>query len=181
MEILDREKIIALGKLLRQESEAGCANTVADGGLDAYLAQWHAEANGAMGYEAVRQTLALLADYDVQPLNARREMLARSLAALRALFKNGAQAQSPEHKTQSADGGAETADGQPALKRRTPRPESSPQSSVLSTGPATRVAPTTPAIPTKPLTLDSPIADVPGIGKANATSFKRLSLHTVRD
>ncbi|MBC8078608.1 MAG: ATP-dependent DNA helicase RecG, partial [Chloroflexales bacterium] len=83
-------------------------------------------------------------------------------------------AQSPEHKTQSADGGAETADDQPATKPkpRVPRPEPRPalstQHSALST-------------PAKPLTLDSPIADVPGIGKANATSFKRLSLHTVRD
>jgi hypothetical protein len=77
MELLDREKIIALGRALREENDSGCANSAADGGLDAFLSQWRAEANGALGYAAVRETLALLADNDVQPLNARREMLAR--------------------------------------------------------------------------------------------------------
>lgn len=38
------------------------------------------------------------------------------------------------------------------------------------------------AVPTKPLTLSSPVADVPGVGKQNAASFRRLELrkHTQR-
>jgi ATP-dependent DNA helicase RecG len=171
MELQEREKIIALGKLLREESDSGCSNSVAAGGLDDYLAQWRAEANGAMGYEAVRQALALLADYDVQPVSARREMLARSLAGLRALFKN------PDAGRQTADrselGAQQSVVGaSPAPAARVPKPEPRAKS------PASNQSP---AAPAKPLTLDSAISEVPGVGKANATSFKRLGLHTVRD
>jgi ATP-dependent DNA helicase RecG len=186
MELQEREKIIALGKLLREESDSGCSNSVAAGGLDDYLAQWRAEANGAMGYEAVRQALALLADYDVQPVSARREMLARSLAGLRALFKNGAtKAGSGERGALGAGsagsgerwergaGSEEVGASSSLQKPRVPKPEpraKSPISNLQSS-----------SAPAKPLTLDSAISEVPGVGKANATSFKRLGLHTVRD
>ena len=57
-------------------------------------------------------------------------------------------------------------------RERVPKPEPRPKPPASSQSPAA---------PAKPLTLDSAISDVPGIGKANATSFKRLGLHTVRD
>ena len=59
------------------------------------------------------------------------------------------------------------------LFRKQPAPAPVPRPATASTK--------RPAAAAKPLTLTSPVADIPGVGKQNATAFRRLELRTVED
>ena len=59
------------------------------------------------------------------------------------------------------------------LFRKQPAPAPAPRPATASTK--------RPAAAAKPLTLTSPVADIPGVGKQNATAFRRLELRTVED
>jgi len=136
-----REHIIRLGKCLAAEAQAGYANAV-KGGLEAFVAAWAAEANGATNEPAVRATLTRLGGYATLSPDERKARIDESLAQLRALFK---------------------AAPQPAPASAKPR------------------AARTTAAPSKPLALDSPLTDVPGIGPSLGKAFGRLGVHTVED
>jgi ATP-dependent DNA helicase RecG len=154
-----KDHIIALGRVLREEEQRGFDDGAVEGGLDRFLAAWRAEANGALDYEVVQQTLELLAGYATLDQNARRARVAIALERLRSLFRGeraGASASAPPTQT------AGRRDG-PAFSR--------------PAGPV-QGRPRTPT-PVEPLRLDSPIEAVSGIGKANAQAFRRLGVRTV--
>ncbi len=145
-----REQIIQLGKVLRKELERGCDDGAANGGLERFLTSWRVQANGALEYGAVRDTLEQLAGYGVLELPVRQQRLAAALEQLRGLFR-----------------------AQPAAPAPT-RPAAPPL-------PAARKAAATPSKPAAPLTLESPLEHISGVGKSMAQSFRRLGVKTVRD
>jgi ATP-dependent DNA helicase RecG len=158
METQDREQIIQLGKALAAEEKQGCRDQVHQGGLEHFLTNWSAQAGSAAHNPVVRESLALLQDYELQPLNARRDMLTQALAKLRGLFKS--------EKRASATSSAR-AEPKPAAPKKVAIAK--PQLSLAN------------AKPLPPLALEAGIEDVPGVGRANATSFRRLGIRTVRD
>src|SRR4051812_12363452 len=141
-----KDQIIQLGKLLAEEQRRNFDDGAAPEGLERYLTGWRKDANGALQYPAVQQTLDLLAGYGVFDATTRRARVGIALEGLRALFR------APERGTR---GPTESA----------PKPLAS--------------KPKPPAKPAAPLTLDTSIDQLPGIGKVTAQSFKRLGVRTV--
>jgi ATP-dependent DNA helicase RecG len=140
----DKDQIIQLGKVLREEQERGCDDGAAPGGLDRFLTAWRMQADGALQYTPVQQALELLAGYAVFDAPTRRARVGIALEGLRGLFRSQGTA----------------ARGQrPAEKRPAPQPSK----------------------PTAPMTLDTPIDQLPGVGKVTAQSFRRLGVRTVRN
>jgi ATP-dependent DNA helicase RecG len=147
-----KEEIIRLGKTLAEEQRRGFDDGAASGGLERFLTAWRLEANGALQYPEVRQTLESLAGYAMLDLPTRRARVGIALETLRALFRSPTQAPAPSPRAPAVT---------PAATKSSPKPA--------------------PAKPAAPLTLDSPIDMVPGIGKQNANSFRRLGVRNVRD
>ncbi|HJZ49730.1 MAG TPA: ATP-dependent DNA helicase RecG [Roseiflexaceae bacterium] len=146
-----KEQIIQLGKILAEEQRRDCDDGAAPGGMERYLTGWRQDANGALQYPPVQQTLELLAGYSVFDETTRRARIGIALEALRALFRAGERASGRV---------GEQSDAAPSPRRP--------------------VAPSTPK-PAPPLTLDTPIEQLPGIGKVTAQSFRRLGVRTVLD
>ncbi|MBC8159694.1 MAG: ATP-dependent DNA helicase RecG [Roseiflexaceae bacterium] len=140
-----KDQIIALGRALKVEQQAGYAETL-PGGMALFLDAWRAEANGALSHEPVQQVMALLDGYAEFDPTTRRARVDIAIDALRGMFRKAGEASTPAAETK-------------------PRPATSPKRAVAA----------------KPLTLASPIADVPGIGKQNAVAFRRLEVRTVED
>jgi ATP-dependent DNA helicase RecG len=147
-----REKIIQLGQVLRSELERGCDDGAASGGLERFLTAWRVEANGALEYTAVRATLEQLAGYAVLAHDVRHQRIGAALEQLRALFRSQAQP-------------VPAATGQAAPPAR----------------PAAKPAAKAPTKPAPPLTLESPLEQISGVGKSMAQSFRRLGVRTVND
>lgn len=141
-----QDHIIELGKTLKAEQDSDYSNAAVADGLDGYLAQWQATANGALSHEPVQHVLQLLADYAEFDRTTRRTRIDVAIETLRALFRQ---------------------QKMPAVVATPPKPV------------ATKPRAATPAA--KPLTLASLMEDVPGVGKQNAGSFKRLGVRTVED
>jgi ATP-dependent DNA helicase RecG len=145
-----REHIIQLGKCLAAEAQAGYTNAVKNG-LDAFLAEWAAAANGALDIPAVQAALVRLRGYASLESSDRQARLDESLAQLRALFtKERAVA-----TTKAA-----------AVKPKTGKANTSP---------------TKTPVPREPLKLDSPLSALPGIGASLAKAFARLRVRTIED
>jgi ATP-dependent DNA helicase RecG len=151
-----REKIIQLGQVLRSELERGCDDGAASGGLERFLTAWRVEANGALEYTAVRATLEQLAGYAVLAHDVRHQRIGAALEQLRALFRSQAQP-------------APAAAGQAA-------PPATPAAKALA-----KPAAKAPSKPAPPLTLESPLEQISGVGKSMAQSFRRLGVRTVND
>jgi ATP-dependent DNA helicase RecG len=143
-----KDQIIQLGKLLREEQERGCDDGTVAGGIERFLTGWRLHADGALQYDAVQQTLELLAGYAVFDEPTRRARIGIALEQLRELFRRSASTAS--------------------------RPSTQP-----SKGYPTRN--TQPAKPALPLTLDTPLDQISGVGKVTAQSFRRLGVRTVRE
>ncbi len=147
-----KAQIIELGRVLKSELEGGCEDSAADGGLDRYLSGWQSEADGALDHEPVQQALRLLEDYSGLSAAARKARLGIALERLRSLFRA------------------------PAV------PKAAPPAAVAAVR-AAKAAPKTASPPkaARPLTLDTPVDDLPGIGPANARAFRKLGVKTVLD
>jgi len=150
-----KDQIIQLGKLLAEEQRRNFDDGAAPDGLERYLTGWRKDANGALQYSPVQQTLELLAGYGVFDATTRRARVGIALEGLRALFRGQV----------VGDRGQGTGDGR-AVSKSLKSPASSPKA---------------PAKPPAPMTLDTPIDQLPGIGKVTAQSFKRLGVRTVLD
>ncbi len=149
-----KEQIIQLGKVLRAELERGCDDGAASDGLERFLTAWRLEANGALQHTAVQQTLELLAGYAMFDVTTRRARIGIALEQLRGLFR--------EQRTENQE---------PRTENH--RPPTTAQKKVV---PATK-----PEKPAKPLTLETPIEELPGVGRVTAQSFRRLGVRTVQD
>jgi ATP-dependent DNA helicase RecG len=148
-----KDHIIQLGKVLRAEYDRDCDDGAASGGLERFLTNWRKEANGALQHEQVQQALELLAGYGVFDAVTRRARLGIALEGLRELFR-----------------GPKTSDQRPTTNdQRLQAPSLKPQAPSLKLQEA------------KPLTLDTTIDQLPGVGKVTAQSFKRLGVRTVLD
>jgi ATP-dependent DNA helicase RecG len=153
-----KDQIIQLGKVLREEQERGCDDSAAPGGLERFLTAWRMQADGALQHTPVRQALELLAGYAVFDAPTRRARVGIALEQLRELFRELSR----------------TADRRPptAADRVSKAPASQTQNPKLKTQNSK---------PAAPLTLDTPIDQLPGVGKVTAQSFRRLGVRTVRD
>jgi ATP-dependent DNA helicase RecG len=109
----DREQIIRLGKCLASEAQLGYINAPA-GGMERFLEQWLAEANGAAEHPVVKETLARLAGYAELEPGERAERVERSLADLRALFSRP----KPEQGDQADNMPSRAAPSRPPAKPR---------------------------------------------------------------
>jgi ATP-dependent DNA helicase RecG len=168
-----REQIIQLGKVLAEEQRQGYHNTTVAAGLEQFLQQWRAESNGALRVPAVRKALALLADYGAQPAEVRQQRLDMALSDLRDIFRARRDQQPADADAATPDQG-EHADqpDQPAAsgEKLKPAPARKPR----------QRAKAAPVAPAAALTPDTPIKEIPGVGRSSA-AFKRLKLHTARD
>ncbi|HWQ11312.1 MAG TPA: DEAD/DEAH box helicase, partial [Roseiflexaceae bacterium] len=147
-----KEQIIHLGKVLRAELERGCDDGAAAGGLERFLTNWRLGADGALQYQPVRQALELLAGYTVFDITTRRARVGIAIEGLRSLFRA------------AEDRGPKTGDRMPPAGAR-----------------AVQHSTSNIQHPARPLALNSPIEEVPGIGRANAAAFRRLGVKTVLD
>src|SRR5215210_5078907 len=125
-----KDQIIQLGKILRMEQDRNFDDGAAPNGLERYLTGWRIDANGALQYPPVQQTLELLAGYGVFDETTRRARVGIALEGLRALFRPQA----------TGDKGQGAGDGKAVSK-----------------------SPKAPAKPAAPMTLDTPIDQLPGI------------------
>ena len=57
-----KDQIIELGRVLREEQKGGYQDSATPAGLEHYLTNWSAQANGALAHEPVQRVLELLAD-----------------------------------------------------------------------------------------------------------------------
>jgi ATP-dependent DNA helicase RecG len=151
-----KDQIIQLGKVLAEELRRDCDDGAAPGGLERFLTGWRMEANGALQYPPVQQTLELLAGYAVFDETTRRARVGIALEALRALFRG----QGAENREQETTNGSAVGKG-PKPPAASPKP------------PATK--------PAAPMTIDTSIEQLQGIGKVTAQSFRRLGVRTVLD
>ncbi|NJM09265.1 hypothetical protein HC891_28235, partial [Candidatus Gracilibacteria bacterium] len=87
MVIQDREHIIALGRTLAAELAAGCEDRSSAQSITQFLDDWRLGSDGALAVPAVAQALDLLTDYDLQPVNVRRERVQRAVSLLRDIFR----------------------------------------------------------------------------------------------
>jgi len=147
-----KDQIIQLGKILRLEQARGFDDGATPDGLERYLTGWRMDANGALQYPPVQQTLELLAGYGVFDETTRRARVGIALDSLRALFRPA-----PTPAVAAVK-----------LPKQT-------QNSKLKTQNSSA------AVPAAPMTLDTPLDQLPGIGKVTAQSFKRLGVRTVID
>jgi ATP-dependent DNA helicase RecG len=145
-----KDQIIQLGKVLREEQDRGCDDGAVAGGIERFLTGWRLQANGALQYAPVQQTLELLAGYAVFDEPTRRARIGIALEQLRELFREGARGQ-----------GSGVRDQTPAPRPPTPSPR--------------------PPKPAAPITLDTTLDQISGVGKVTAQSFRRLGVRTVRD
>ncbi|MBU6334266.1 MAG: ATP-dependent DNA helicase RecG [Chloroflexi bacterium] len=83
-----REQIIRLGHALVAEQRRDYDDCAHAGGLAGFLAAWRADADAALGHEAVRVTLVALAEYAALPADGRRERLDAAIVRLRALVRS---------------------------------------------------------------------------------------------
>ena len=91
-----KDQIIQLGKLLAEEQRRNFDDGAAPDGLERYLTGWRKQANGALQYPPVQQTLELLAGYGVFDATTRRARVGIALEGLRALFRGQATGDSEE-------------------------------------------------------------------------------------
>jgi ATP-dependent DNA helicase RecG len=159
----DREHIVRLGRLLAAEQERGCEDSAAEGGLERFLAEWRAAANGALAEPPVRAALALLADYGERSVGERRARVGQALEGLRAMFRGG-------ERVEEGGSGAGVLTAPSGISSTPPKKK-----------PATPKKPAAPSKALAELTLQDPIETVPGVSRADANAFKRLKLHTVAD
>src|SRR5689334_2716470 len=159
-----KDQIIQLGKILREEQDRGCDDGAAPGGLERFLTAWRLQADGALQHTHVQQTLELLAGYAVFDEPTRRARVGVALEGLRELFRELSR----------------TDDRQPTAR--------APRDSQHATPTAQRGSPAHPltrspaqAKPAPPLTLDTPIDQLPSVGKVTAQSFRRLGVRVVHD
>jgi ATP-dependent DNA helicase RecG len=109
-----REQIIRLGKVLAAEQRRGCDDSSTEDGLEAFLRDWEAEADGALAVPAVRNALTLLHGYNALTIGERRTRVLRAVEDLRALFRTeqgGAGRQEAEGRRQEAEGRRQEAGG----------------------------------------------------------------------
>src|SRR5262245_53024308 len=129
-----KDQIIQLGKALREEQERGCDDSAVAGGIERFLTSWRLQADGALQYAPVQQTLELLAGYAVFDEPTRRARIGIALEQLRELFREGARSQ-----------GSEVRDQKPAPRPSAPSPR--------------------PSKPAAPITLDTSLDQISGVGK----------------
>ncbi|HET9222633.1 MAG TPA: OB-fold nucleic acid binding domain-containing protein, partial [Roseiflexaceae bacterium] len=149
-----KDQIIQLGKVLREEQERGCDDGAVPGGIERFLTSWRMQANGALQHAPVQQTLELLAGYGVFDEPTRRARIGIALEQLRELFRGHSRTENQEPRTENRSSAAQNS------KPRT-------QNSKLA--------------PAAPITLDTSLDQLSGIGKVTAQSFRRLGVRTVRD
>src|SRR5689334_8611706 len=154
-----KDQIIQLGKVLRDEHDRGCDDGAVAGGLERFLTAWRLAADGALQHTPVQQTLEMLAGYGVFDEPTRRARVGIALDRLRELFRELSRADNRQPTTD---------DRQPPVAAPTNRTANSKlktQHSKLAAA--------------APLTLDTPIEQLPSVGKVTAQSFRRLGVHTV--
>lgn len=82
-----KEQIIELGRMLREEQKGDYQDSAAPDGLGHYLAEWSAQANGALAYEPVQRVLELLAGYNLFDVTTRRTRVDIAIETLLVLFR----------------------------------------------------------------------------------------------
>lgn len=97
----ERDQIIRLGKCLASEARSGYLNAPA-GGMEDFLEQWRAQANGANALPVVQEALTRLAGYAALDHNERVERVEHSLAELRALFARPDPATPPQPESSTS-------------------------------------------------------------------------------
>lgn len=164
--------ILALGKAARHEQKNGCANTCDPRGLDAWLDDWLTDNPDVERHPQLMLVVRTLRGYDTFAAYRRVSCIDAALVTLRMLHDHikdpaGAAAAAPPPPV------APPAPPAPAPATRTtpardntvkkPRPAASPVSGGT------------------PVSLESKLEQVPGVGVSTAKMFRRLGVRTVRD
>ena len=165
-----RDGVKALGVALRAEQLDGCHNAAHDGGLDAFLFEWSTQYPAAAQHAEVTRLLSGLRGYYSWDQDQRDSQLGGAITTLRQLYVAlGQPVEAP-----------------PAEVPTEPTPKTSKKKPATATGTSSTAKPKTKAATDKapanaPITLDSPLEALPGVGKVNAQAFRRLGVRTIRD
>lgn len=188
----DREQIIKLGKILAEEQRQGCIDSVVSIGLEAFVQQWSREADGALEIPAVQAALTLLTAYTRQPLAIRQERLNQALTGLRELFRAERQRgeemprQRGEDNRDSVDEGTD-ADKYPQGNKdeQDGTPEFAQPDGLATLRISTSQAKKASEIASDASALNrdtqTPLMQIPYVGRNAALAFKRLGLKTAAD
>jgi ATP-dependent DNA helicase RecG len=141
-----------LERILRLEAEQGYRDQAVIGGLDRFLGQWKAQAEGEgdLPFDALIGSLTGYSDMDPE---TRQAAAAEALALISG--------RSPKENTASAD------------------PESEPEASGKTAG--TNRAEEQSAPSERSRGLAAPVMELDGVGKVNAERLANLDVHTIRD
>ena len=152
----DKAQIIELGKVLKAELERGHDDGAVPEGIEAFLADWRFKANGALAYDEVQLVMRLLDGYAAMDDLTRRARIDYALKGLRDLYRR--------------------------MRDEAAQPAAAPTASARAAS-AAKPAAKPAALPkaAKPITLDTPIDELSGIGPANARAFRKLGVKTVLD
>ncbi|NBU64298.1 MAG: hypothetical protein EBS29_07360, partial [Chloroflexia bacterium] len=161
-----------MGVALRAEQLDGCRNAAHDGGLDAFLFEWSTQYPAATQHAEVTRLLSSLRGYYGWDRDQRDRQLGGAITTLRQLYVAlGQPIEVP-----------------PAVVPAEPAPKTPPKKPAAPTAPTTTPSTAKPkpkaadkAPANGPITLDSPLDALPGVGKVNAQAFRRLGVRTIRD
>ena len=150
-----REGVKALGVALRAEQLDGCRNAAHDGGLDAFLFEWASQYPAAAQHADVTRLLSGLRGYYSWDHDQRDSQLGNAIVALRQLYV--ALGQAPVNPPVVA------------LAEPAPKTKKKPTATTATTTstPKAKVTADT-ANSNAPITLDSALEALPGVGKVNA-------------
>lgn len=173
--------LVLLGKGLRAEYNASCANTVHSDGLDAFIDDWQLAHLATAQLPAIKKILTSLSGYYAFDDAKRHDRLGHALTALLA-----------EYTTLNATAETPSAPETPPPPVDTPVPVATVVTTPPDIPPTTVVHPVPPTIPparSKPMTvagtsgvsLTSALKVLPGVGPKTVQSFTRLGIRTLRD
>ncbi len=151
-----KDGVKSLGAALRTEQKDACQNRVHDGGIDVFLFDWSKHYPAAATHSEVAGVLAMLRGYGGISTAQRAERIHVAINRLLTLYK--------------ALDSASVAEPTP-----TPVPPARVAARTASKKSTTQAKGDT------PITVDSPLDALPGVGKADAQAFRRLGVKTIRD
>ncbi|MBI2952821.1 MAG: ATP-dependent DNA helicase RecG [Chloroflexi bacterium] len=197
-ELANGDMLDELIKILQQEQKLGCQDRAVFGGLNGFLEKWTFRARGAIGdADHARQAMevvAALQSYSQHNLACREREIAKALQALAALKKPSLPTAPTAHRPLDGGGAIRSRSAygaQPRPRSEAPptKPAAAGASIPLPTNPSPKRKPHTPRTPVTagahrpigPLTLDSSVRALAGVGPSYGAKLERLGVTTIKD
>ena len=171
-------------RVFELELERGCQNQVVIGGLDRFLIQMSED--GLLSGSPLASRVAALPSTGYRSLEeeARREWVQSTIRALSPAVAPARRSFAPERNGYDASNrisSSRTSRGLPAQRSEGGALSASPRKPKASSLVREAAVPAAPARSSGPLRPDSPVANLPGIGKSAAEKLEKLGVATASD